>query len=146
MTAVGERVFLDRAAVLVVADRVVEELFIPEWQGWVRVGSWDGLTRWRVIQSWTANPSANGRPDTNLLAVVAQASLVGEDGAEQYALGDVPALARKNAKALDRILTVALRINGLDASAVADLGKDSAPTPTPAGNGASTSSLPSTSG
>jgi hypothetical protein len=135
-----QKVFLDREGLLALADRVIEEVQIPEWHAYVRIGSWDGATRWKVIRVWPSGGTASA--DLNLLAFVAVYSLVDEAGALLYTEQDIPALARKNARALDRIMTVALRINGLDAGAVDALGKDSAP----AGNGASISSSPPTSG
>jgi hypothetical protein len=128
--------YLDRAGVLEFADRVIEELYIPEWQAHVRLATWDGATRWRVIQLWPA-PGVPGRerPDLNLLALVASVSLVDADGRRLFSDEDVAALATKNARALDRIFSAALRLNGLDQASVDALGKDSAPSP----NGASTS-------
>jgi hypothetical protein len=128
------KVYLDREGLLALADRVIEELHVPEWHAYVRVGSWDGTTRWKVIRAWPSGAGATS--DLNLLALVAAYSLVDEDGVLLYTERDIPALARKNARALDRIMTVALRINGLEAGAVDALGKGSAP----AENGASTSS------
>jgi hypothetical protein len=116
-----------------VPDRVVEDVWIPEWSAYVRVSGWDGTTRWRIVQAWPRG--GNGHPDTNLLALVAAVSLVDAAGTRLFTDADVPALAQKNARALDRVFAVALRLNGLDTTAVDTLGKDSAP----AVNGGSTS-------
>lgn len=138
-TTAAPRTYLDRAGLLAIPDRIVEELHVPEWSAWVRVASWDGATRWRIIQLW---PREGGRADNNLLALVASVSLVNEAGARLFTDADVAALALKNARALDRIFTVALRLNGLSEGAVDALGKDSAPSP----NGGSTSPSPPNSG
>ena len=130
------RNFLGRRDLLALADRAVEELEVPEWATWVRVRAWDGATRWRVLQAW---PQARERRE-NLWALVAALSLVDEHGERLFSDEDLPDLAKKNARALDRIFTVALRLNGLDTGARDTLGNDSRPTQ----NGDSTSSLPVT--
>jgi hypothetical protein len=135
-----DRHFLDADGLLALDDRVIQEVEIPEWRGWVRVAAWDGATRWMVIRRWPTGTSA-GSADLNLLALIAVYSLVDADGDRLYDEADIPKLARKNARALDRIMTAALRLNGLDAGAVDALGKDSGQ----AVNGVSTSSSPATS-
>jgi hypothetical protein len=134
----SERRFPDRAAILAARDRVVEEIELPEWGGWFRVQGWDGHTRWRILQQW---PSPGQRSSVNLWALVACLSLVDAQDKRLFSDEDVGELAKKNARALDKIFQVALRLNGLDARAGDTLGKDSAPTP----NGASTSTSPATS-
>jgi hypothetical protein len=131
------RNFLGRRDLLALADRAVEELEIPEWSTWVRVKAWDGATRWRVLQAW---PQSRERRE-NLWALVAALSLVDEEGERLFTDADLGELAKKNARALDRIFTVALRLNGLEPGARESLGNDSRPMQ----NGDSTSSLPATS-
>jgi hypothetical protein len=129
-------VFLDRAQMLALADHRSEVCEVPEWQGAVRVGTWTGATRWRILRLWQEEERA-----TNLLAVVAAASVVDAQGVRVFSDEDIPALALKNAQALQRIFDVALRVNGMAPAAVADLGKGSGATP----SGASPSGSPSPS-
>ncbi len=131
------RQFAARDAILAAPDRAIEELEIPEWGTWVRVQAWDGATRWKVLQGWPRD----GRPTVNHWALVAMYSVVDETGERLFGDGDLDELTRKSARALDRIFTTALRLNGLDQGAPERLGKDSAST----ANGASTSSSPATS-
>jgi hypothetical protein len=120
-------VFLDRAQLLALADHRSEVCEVPEWHGAVRVGTWTGATRWRILRLWNEEERA-----TNLLAVVAAASVVDADGKRLFSDEDIPALAGKNAQALQRIFDVALRVNGMTPAAATDLGKDSAATPSAA--------------
>jgi hypothetical protein len=115
---------LDRAEIEALDDHKVELCEIPEWgNAIVRVGSWTGAVRWRVLRDWQ-----DERRHTNLLALVAAVSLVDDAGKRLFSDEDIPMLADKHAGALQRIFDTALRLNGLTQERVSGLGKDSSTT------------------
>jgi L-ascorbate metabolism protein UlaG (beta-lactamase superfamily) len=115
--------YLDMAAILAADDIKVEELHIPEWGGTVRVRGMDGTQRDAFEESQL------GAPYRNLRARLAVATLITADGKPMFTAADVPALAKKSARALDRIFPVATRLSGLSKEDVEELKKNSSETP-----------------
>jgi hypothetical protein len=126
------RVFVGKNGILGLQDQVVEDLYIPEWQAWVRVASWSSATRFRVQRA-----SLEQRDTVNLVALVATVSLVDESGKRLFRDDEIGALADKDARALDRIFTVATRLNAVTPEVLDALGKGSSATPSDASPSAS---------
>jgi hypothetical protein len=104
------KTYLDKAAILAQDDLAYEDIQIPEWGGaWVRVRTLNASERDRFEASTVVR---NGKKTTvnleNIRARLCLLCLVGG----------------KSAAALDRIFTVAQRLNGLTDADVQDLEKN----------------------
>jgi hypothetical protein len=115
--------YLDPAAILAAEDIQVEELQIPEWGGTVRVRGMNGTERDAFEESQL------GAPYKNLRARLAIATLIDSEGKPMFTAADIPALAKKSARALDRIFPIATRLSGLSKEDVEELKKNSSTTP-----------------
>ena len=117
------RSYLNREAILSAEDRPTDEIQIPEWgDTWVRIARWSLAVQWRISRASADDQEERGR----LLALVVALSLVDARGQRLFSDEDVPALAEKNFRALERIATAAMKWNGASAAEVDDLGKASA--------------------
>ena len=98
---------------------------IPEWDGSVYVHRRAGYQRddWdmKTSEMWKkgATPTRNSR------ALLALYTCCDKDGKDLFGPMDLPWLAGKCASALDRIFTVACRVNGIGQEEVAQLEKNS---------------------
>lgn len=121
--------FLDRAEILARQDLITEDLFVPEWDAWVRVRMLTGAER-DYFEASLIRRSSDGRTVTqnlqNIRARLCALCLVDDQGQRIFAEEDEYALGKKAGAALDRIFTVAQRLNGLRAEDVQDLAKNSA--------------------
>lgn len=124
MTAT-DRQYLTRDAILAKSDLPTEELFVPEWDAWVRVKTLTGAERdyfeATIIQR-------NGKSVTqnlqNIRARLCALCIVDDQGQRIFGDGDEYALGRKSGSALDRIFSVAQRLNGLREQDVEELAKN----------------------
>lgn len=119
--------FLDKAAILAQDDLKYEDVQIPEWGGaWVRVRSLNASERDHFEASTVVR---NGKKvSTNLENIRARLCLlclVDEDGNRLFDEGDTFPLGGKSAAALDRIFTVAQKLNGLRDEDVEELAGNS---------------------
>lgn len=118
--------YLDKADILSQQDITTEELFIPEWDAWVKVKMMTASERDHFEASTVQR---NGKKvDVNLQGIRARLCilcLVGEDGKRMFSDEDEYALGTKSAAAIDRIFTVAQRLNGLRDVDVDELTKNS---------------------
>ena len=122
-----EKKFLDKAAILAQDDLKTEDVQIPEWGGaWVRVRTLNASERDHFEASTVQR---NGkRVTTNLENIRARLCLlcmVDEEGNRLFDEGDTFPLGGKSASALDRIFTVAQKLNGLRDEDVDELAKNS---------------------
>ncbi len=118
---------LSRAAILAANDRPLTPVDVPEWGGSVFVRVMSGAER-DSYESGLVGADGKSRDMRNLRARLVVRVACDEAGARLFADEDADALGSKNADALDRIFTAAVRLNQIGAAQVADLGKDSAPT------------------
>lgn len=121
------KVYLDKAAILAQDDLKTEDIQIPEWGGaWVRVRTLNASERDHFEASTVQR---NGKKVTtnleNIRARLCLLCLVGEDGERLFSEEDTFPLGGKSASALDRIFTVAQRLNGLRDEDVEELSKNS---------------------
>lgn len=118
--------FLTKAEILAKDDLKTEDLFVPEWDAWVKVRTLNASER-----DWfeASTVQRNGKKVTtnlqNIRARLCLLCLVGEDGGRLFEQEDEFPLGGKSAAALDRIFTVAQRLNGLRDEDVDELAKNS---------------------
>lgn len=117
--------FLNKAEILAIDDLKFEDVQIPEWGGaWVRVRTLQANERDRFEASTVQR---NGKKVTtnldNIRARLCLLCMVDEDGERLFQEEDTFPLGGKSAAALDRIFTVAQRLNGLRDEDVEELAK-----------------------
>lgn len=114
---------LDRQSILEAQDLPQETLHIPEWNGSVIVRTMTAKDR----DSFEAGLLDNkgNRNLINIRARLAQLTVCDEQGQLLFSEEDVPLLGAKSCKALDRILPVAKRLNGLSEEDIQELEKNS---------------------
>ena len=119
--------YLSRAEILAQDDLKYEDVEVPEWGGaTVRVRSLNASERDRFEASTVQR---NGKKVTtnleNIRARLCLLCLVDENGERLFQEEDTYPLGGKSAAALDRIFTVAQRLNGLRDEDVDELAKNS---------------------
>ena len=109
---------LTKEQILAADDLPKEEVQVPEWGGSVYVRTLGGFERDLLEAEYSAHKHKN------LRAKLAALTICDEQGNSLFSITEVEQLGRKSAKALDRIFTVASRLNGLSAQDVEDLEKN----------------------
>ena len=116
---------LDKKAILEAQDIITEEVPVPEWGGSVMVKSLTGAERDAFEQSILVRRGDTYEANMSLVrAKLAATSIVDEDGERLFSDGDIKALAKKNAAALDRIFAVASRLSGISEDDTEELAKN----------------------
>jgi hypothetical protein len=111
--------YLTRDAILGAPDLPTEDVDVPEWGGVVRVRGMSGAAR----DEWER---ARVEREPNLRARVASLCIVDEHSAPLFSAVDVARLGQKSAKALEKVLEVAVRLSGLAGDdGEVEAGKDS---------------------
>lgn len=121
--------FLTRDAILSAADLKTQSVPVPEWGGDVLVRVLSGAERDQFEHSVTGGKRDGALDLRNLRARYCSLVLCDDKGKRLFTEGDVAALGAKSAAALDRVYEAARRHNGMDAKAVEEAEKNSAPTP-----------------
>lgn len=110
--------FLSRDQILSAVDITTEDVEVPEWGGTVRVKGLSGAERDRVEAAMMSARTSKGKSrqvnTDNFRARLVAASIVDADGARMFRDTDVKALGEKSAAALDRVMTAAMRLSGLN--------------------------------
>lgn len=118
--------FLNKAEILAKDDLKTEDVFVPEWDAWVKVRTLNASERDHFEASTVQR---NGkRVTTNLEHIRARLCLlcmVDENGERIFSEEDTLPLGGKSASALDRIFTVAQKLNGLRDADVEELAGES---------------------
>lgn len=114
---------LTREQIIAAADLDYAEVNVPEWGGTVRLRAWDGATRDRFDAMALQARERGQQMPPQLRAWIVAMSVCNEHGELMFSESDVPTLARKSARALDRIVEAALRLNGLTPDAIEAAGK-----------------------
>ena len=113
---------LTKDQILQADDLEKETVDVPEWGGVVIVRAMTGLDRDQFEQSiYDSNVKSKKTNLDNIRARLCALTLVDESGALLFTLEDAKALGKKSAKALDRVFSVAQRLNGLSPDDVEDL-------------------------
>ena len=114
---------LNRSAILGADDLKHEDVEVPQWGGSVRIRVMTGAER-DVFRASIA--VEGGVPVGKFAAALVAATCIDESGARQFSMEDIEALQEKSAASLDAPAAVAMRLNGLGATAVRDAVKNSA--------------------
>lgn len=113
---------LDRAAILSVTALPVEPVEVPEWGGTVHVRTLTGIER-DAFEASTVRVRKDGKTEpnmTNLRGRLVALVLCDASGKRLFSDDDAPELGRRSAAALERILKVARRLNGMDETSLED--------------------------
>jgi len=121
-------VLLTRDQILAAETAMPSEVVpVPEWGGEVNVVGMTGLER-DAFEAARQQPSGpNGKTKANLVnirAALVAASVRGDDGKLLFTASDVSSLGLKSGKALDRVASVAMRLNGMTTEDVEALEKN----------------------
>jgi hypothetical protein len=114
---------LSKSAILGAADLKHEDVPVPQWDGTVRVRVMNGIER----DEFRAAIASDGPiPVGKFSAALLAATCIDESGARLFSMEDMESLQAKSAASLDAPAAVAMRLNGLAATAVEDAVKNSA--------------------
>ena len=130
---------LSKAAILGAVDLKTEDVEVPEWGGTVRVVMMSGKTR----DEFFGRQGEDKVPYSQFAASVLVATVIDEDGKTVFEEGDVESLRAKSQAAMDRVLAVSLRLNGIGPNAAEAAEKNSGAAPS--GDSGSASPSPSES-
>ena len=118
--------FLNRDAILGVEDLRRETVDVLEWGGCVCVRCMTGTERDAFESEAYAVRGKNVEINReNFRARLLVRTLVNEEGKRLFSDQDLELLGGKSARALDRLFTVSMRLNGLSKEDVEDLTKNS---------------------
>lgn len=115
---------LTKETILAADDLPRQEVLVPEWGGsvWVRTMTAGERDAWEL---------SGMKGDTfrreNIRARLAVVTVTDEQGALLFGETDIDALGKKSAAALDRVMGVAMKLNGLSKDDVEDLVGNSEP-------------------
>lgn len=109
---------LSRDQILSADDRKRQEVGVPEWGGSVHVRVMSASERDKFEAAFLADKSKDVR------ARIAAYVICDEAGAPLFSEADIPALGAKSAAALDRVFSVAMRINKLSDRDIEELAKN----------------------
>lgn len=103
----SKRVYLSRDEILGLDDLPVEDLWVPEWNTWIRIRAMDALTAQRY-----ADLLSDGAEDS-VYVKMATFSAVDEQGELLFTTADLEALGRKNFAAVKRVAQAGMRLSGI---------------------------------
>ena len=109
---------LTRDQILMCDDLPREIIQVPEWGGEVQVRTMTGADRDAFEASLINKDNQSGGRLENVRARLVSLALCDESGGRLFNDADVISLGQKSAKALDRVFTVAQRLNGIGADQV----------------------------
>ena len=110
----AERKFLGREEILRAPDIQTEELYVPEWEAWVRVRGMTARERDDFEASMIRGHGRKQRVElANTRARFVALVVVDEQGQRLFSEADTIALGAKSAAALNRICDVGQRLSGL---------------------------------
>ena len=118
--------FLNKSEILAQDDLKTEELFVPEWDAWVKVRTLNASERDHFEAGSQTGSGRKMRLNLeNIRARLCLLCLVDEEGNRLFDDGDVFPLGGKSASALDRIFDVARRLNKMTDADIDELAKNS---------------------
>lgn len=121
---------LSRDEILKTPDLPREEVEVPEWGGTVYVRSLTAEEKDQFEMIFLGEEGkAKSRKDAlrNIRARLVALTSCDEGGNRLFTEEDIPALGKKNARAIDRIFTVAQKLCGMRNEDVKELAKNSDP-------------------
>lgn len=113
---------LSRDSILAADDLPREEVQVPEWAGSVWVRTLTGTERDAFEAA--VNPGGGKKNLANFRARLAVLCVVDDKGERLFKDEDAAGLGQRNARALDRITDVALRLSGLSEAGQKDAEKN----------------------
>ena len=128
--------FLNKQSILQANDLPIEDVEVPEWGGTVRVKTLTGAERDAFEDFITQRSGKKSKITTqDARARLVARTVVDEQGnlmftpdkyeirrgKRTYVPGDIPALTKKSAAALDRIFSVAMQLCGMKQEDIEDL-------------------------
>lgn len=117
---------LTRDQIFTADDIKVEAVEVKQWGGTVHVRVMDGASRDAFEEACAADRKRIGKK-RGIRAWLAVYAVCDEKGGRLFEDGDVEAVSRKSAAALDAIFAVAARINRLFKADIEELEKNSVP-------------------
>ncbi|MFS1524753.1 hypothetical protein ACL7TT_11655 [Microbulbifer sp. 2304DJ12-6] len=115
---------LSKTEILGADDLLYEEVAVPEWGGTVRVRNLTGGER-DQFEAYCVSAGQNGVGGLNKVrATAVSLTVVDKNGERLFTEGDVEALNKKSGAALDRVFTVAQRLNKLSEADIEELKKN----------------------
>jgi len=122
---------LTKEQILQADDLPVEVVDVPEWDGSVRVRTLTGTERDAFEASITKKRGDSVEVNMiNLRAKLCAMAMIDDDGNRYFSDADVVELGKKSASVLDRIFTVAQKLNGFGQADIKELAKNSEAVPT----------------
>jgi hypothetical protein len=109
---------LTKAAILAANDLPTRDVAVPEWGGSVRIRSMTAEERDAFEAAQIAAKTDGFVVVPNLRARYVSSCIVGEDGQPLFSEGEIGALGRKSAAALDRVFSAIAELNKLDPNAI----------------------------
>lgn len=122
---------LTKDQILEVSDLVTETVPVPEWSGDVIVRTMTGTDR-DAFENSLVKIDASGKAVQsleNMRVKLLVVTLVDDNGNRLFDEGDIAMLGRKSTAAIERVYSVAARLNGIGAKAEAAAAKNSEAAP-----------------
>jgi hypothetical protein len=121
---------INKQAILDAQDLKTEPVDVPEWGGTVYVRTMTGAERDLFESTLMKGEGKNRKVDSaNIRARLSCLCLVDESGERLFSDDEAERLGKKSADVLDRVFSVAQRLNGLSEKDVEELAKNSAAAP-----------------
>lgn len=118
--------YLNRNEILAIRDLKTEDVFVPEWDAWVKVRSLNASERDHFEASTVERRGKNVVTNLeNIRARLCLLTMVDENGDRMFQDEDTYPLGGKSAAALDRVFVVAQRLNGLRDADIEELAGES---------------------
>ncbi len=113
---------LSKEAILGAEDIITKDVKVPEWGGVMRVRAMTGTQRdaWEASMFNNDGQMQSSRME-NLRAKLVVRCAIDEDGNEIFTEGDVAALGKKSAAALDRVFSACQKLNRISNGDVEEL-------------------------
>lgn len=113
---------LTRAAILAAEDLRREPVRVPEWGGvvWVRTLTGEERDRWETMAFVSEDGKVRANED-NIRARLVALTACDETGDLLFSVGDIEALGRKSATAINRLFDAASRVNAVSAADMEEL-------------------------
>lgn len=113
---------LSAEQILAANDTGIESVDVPEWGGSVCIRTMTGTER----DSWELyyQSEVKKRDNANVRAKLCALTICDESGKRLFTDQQVADLAKKNAKALDRVFTAATRLNKITEDEIEELEKN----------------------
>ena len=116
---------LSKGQILDASDMTTEVVHVPEWNGDVIVRTMTGMERDKFESSLLSEKGGSTTKNMeNLRAKMVVMCAVDEDGKRLFTDKDTEALGKKSARAIDRVFTVAQKLNAIGTADVEELTKN----------------------